>query len=425
MDKEKVLSPQADAQSRSPFPKTLGAFNQYFWIRELVSSNAMLFWAGLRGEMNEVELSRVLSTIMAKYPLLRAKVVKEPGLMPVFLAKNKPIEVCTVEAKIERLEKVLENELKKGSHQEESLFRVVLLRHEPSISTLIFVVNHALTDVRGATVILRDLLSVMSGNPSGDPLNTFFTMEEGFGEPAFENFVQTLPAGEPYLIHDEQLQRSQREVFVATEHLEEDELMALRHRAHQERTTIQAALMAAAARASQALYEPWRSGYSLRLLVPIDARRFFPEQEHVDLLTYPALVSVDAAADIGFWELARTYKAQLKGQETFATGKTFLQQAHHFLSIEMPPQSFLEASNAGFPHELFLSNIGEVKIPESYGSLRIHELGFCTVSGPAPIQSICVTTFRGRMTFSQTSFAPIEGLLSAIRDLLLDAVANN
>jgi hypothetical protein len=42
-----------DAHNLSAFPPVLGAFNQYFWIRELVSSNAMLFWAQLRGEVNE------------------------------------------------------------------------------------------------------------------------------------------------------------------------------------------------------------------------------------------------------------------------------------------------------------------------------------------------------------------------------------
>jgi hypothetical protein len=97
--------------------------------------------------------------------------------------------------------------------------------------------------------------------------------------------------------------------------------------------------MAAAVRASQELHEPWRDGRPLRFLVPIDARRFFSEQEHVDLLTYPALVSAEVAPDIGFWELARSCKTHLKRQETFATRKTFLQQAHQFLSVEMQPQT--------------------------------------------------------------------------------------
>jgi hypothetical protein len=58
-------------------------------------------------------------------------------------------------------------------------------------------------------IILRDLLSAMNGSPSSEPINRIFTMEEAFGESTFENFGQTLPAGESYPIHDEQLQKSQ------------------------------------------------------------------------------------------------------------------------------------------------------------------------------------------------------------------------
>jgi len=36
------------------FPKKLGAFNQYFWTRELVAANAIIFWVELDGALGDL-----------------------------------------------------------------------------------------------------------------------------------------------------------------------------------------------------------------------------------------------------------------------------------------------------------------------------------------------------------------------------------
>jgi NRPS condensation-like uncharacterized protein len=179
------------------FPKKLGAFNQYFWTRELVAANAIIFWAELEGALEEQALQSALALVQAKYPLLHAKVEKKLGVMPSFVENLTPIELRVVESeKDSGIAQVIETEMAKGSDQ--SLFRVVLLRNGSVRSTLIFVANHTVTDARGLTTILRDLLLALNGQPLGPPVDTIITHEELLDEPSMQDFIQTLPPGSPY-----------------------------------------------------------------------------------------------------------------------------------------------------------------------------------------------------------------------------------
>ena len=52
------------------FPKKLGAFNQYFWTRELVAANAIIFWVELDGALGDLSSTTASGTSMASKPSL-------------------------------------------------------------------------------------------------------------------------------------------------------------------------------------------------------------------------------------------------------------------------------------------------------------------------------------------------------------------
>jgi NRPS condensation-like uncharacterized protein len=408
------------SQKMNVFPKRLGAFNQYFWTRELVAANAIIFWAELEGVLEEQALQSALALVQAKYPLLHAKVEKKPGVMPSFVENLTPIELRVVEP--ERgsdIAQVIETDMAKGSDQ--CLFRVVLLRYGSVRSTLMFVANHAVTDARGLTFILRDLLRALNGEPLGPPVDAIMTHEELLNEPSMQDFIQTLPPGSPYPATGAAQMKSQRSAFAATEVLHPTEVSAVLNRARDEQTTVQGALMAALAISASGIKTEWRDGRVLQMLVPVDLRRFRPGEESTDLLAHPAFVSIHQKEAGSFWELARTCKRSLDELVTLDAGRAFIRQSHQLLAVEWEPQAFFDATNAGLPHELFMSNLGDVAIPDGYGALRLQKVGFSTLSGPAPTQSICAATFQGWMSLSLVSYQPLEGLLQGMRQLLAEA----
>jgi hypothetical protein len=403
----------------SVFPKKLGAFNQYFWTRELVSANAIIFWAEIEGTLGEQALQSALAFVQAKYPLLRAKVAKKPAQMPSFVENLTPIELRVMESEEKSdIAHVIETEMAKGS--DESLFRVVFLRDGPVRSILIFVANHAITDARGLTFILRDLLLVLNGQSLGASDDAIFTHEELFDEPLMEDFVQTLPPGSPYPATGAEQMKSQRSAFATTEVLPQTEVNAVLNKAREEQTTVQGALMAALAISASGIKTEWRDGRVLQMLVPVDLRRFRPGEQSTDLLAHPAFVSIHLKDAGNFWELARVCKRSLDEVATFDAARAFIRQSHQLLAVEWEPQTFFDATNAGLPHELFMSNLGDVAIPVTYGSLCLRKVGFSTLSGPAPTQSICAATFQGWMYLSLVSYQPLGGLLQSMRQLLVE-----
>ena len=52
------------------FPKKLGAFNRYFWTRESVAPNAIIFWAELDGALGDLSSTTASGTSMASKPSL-------------------------------------------------------------------------------------------------------------------------------------------------------------------------------------------------------------------------------------------------------------------------------------------------------------------------------------------------------------------
>lgn len=396
-------------------PTVLSPFSQYFWIREQVSSNAIFFWAEVEGLIREPQLHTAIQCLEARYPLLHAKVVKAKGQMPYFVEGQSRIEVSEVEAREKgALEAAIRRESLRGSA--DSLFRIVLLRHSPETSTLLLVMSHAVSDAQGAAMIMRDLLTALSGVKLEPSSSAIVTHEDVLGQPKLQAYVQTLQ-DERALDHE--LEQRQRALQVAVQSMSVPEVEALVRRARRENTTVQAALMAAVVRVARTLHEPWNSEQSLNILVPMDLRRFWKGTETANLLARPVFTAVSDSEELDFWSFARLCKANLDAGITLEESQAFVQKAHALMGIEWDPQSFFEATNHATPHQLFVSNLGRVRIPEQYGHMRLHNVGFCHSSAPDVTQSICVATLNGAMSLSQTSQRPIAGLLQGIRQLLL------
>jgi hypothetical protein len=97
------------------------------------------------------------------------------------------------------------------------------------------------------------------------------------------------------------------------------------------------------------------------------------------------------------------------------------------MSAEFPPAAHNEKLraffSAGAQSSLVVSNLGVLPIAERYGPYAVK-----AVWGPAMLtnlpedrQTLGVSTFGGRLRLVHQSYAPIEGLLPAIRETLLAA----
>lgn len=231
-----------------------------------------------------------------------------------------------------------------------------------------------------------------------------------------KRLVRLLPPSNPDLFPDrpagEALRRfvAERPLWCRSWSMSEAETKRLIDRSRAEQTTVHAALCTAFIRAYVAAEYCGRAPKRL-IESPINARPYFRTDVKYGAGLYNSLAysQVDGRAKTDFWAAARESRRRLDAARADTKLFSGIALADDFLLTCSPEKLRTFAGDIfaqGSRHQLSISNLGRVDMPERVGALEIEAVRGPLVIGQATGPVVGVATHAGRMQFCVTSLGP-------------------
>ena len=309
-------------------------------------------------------------------------------------------------------------------HENGPLVRAVLL-HTDASCMLILSAHHSICDGMSLAFAIRDTLQALSG----------IKLEELDLHGSEEDTLGLLSQPRPQRLGAEQLPEpwTNFSVYRSCSSLvpEVSSLQfscafteALRKRAREERTTVHAALVAAAGIAARR--QPgYGSGRDLHLCSTISNRALLDSPEDCGVFfTASDFTLADGALD-DLWDLARKAKQSLVPAQTADGAKAVLRAVGGIVSSSLDDYSAGEEGGKLFLFDIHVSNLGADPIPTLYGGLSLRQLwGPAVLIGFDGEQNLGASTVNGRLSLLHTSHRPLPGFLDRLESILSSACAS-
>jgi hypothetical protein len=289
-------------------------------------------------------------------------------------------------------------------------------------TAFILVAHHSIADGLSLAYAIRDTLSALSGELL-EPLLLAPAQEEildvGACSAALASVHEQpdgLPIGKPSTYRPLDDARP----VVKGVRLPRILTARLRDCARHEGTTVHGALCAAFVIAGRRVSAGWRDS-ALRIMSPINTRALLEVGESCGVFVSATASAFDGQA-IGFWELARDARAAITIARTrdgvMATLSTMGDVVGKGAEIGTAANFAADA----LAHEGMLTNLGILTFDNRFGALKLESMwGPAVLAGTEGEQTIGVTTVNGSICLTYTSHTPLEGLLEAMRSVLVDA----
>jgi len=399
--------------------RCLGSFEQMFWLIDQTAPVHFAVTAQIAGRTEPRDWRKALDRLQERHPHLSARIEGRPGSLACFRhAPGAPIPLRIVEQEpVARWEAEVGEELASPFDPHGApLVRAVLIQGVQE-SALILVAHHAIADGISLVYLIRDTLRALTGG----------TLERLAWLPAQDDILgwdmlcrdavgQKDPLGLPatYRLRDG------ARPSVEGLRLPPDLTAKLRGRARKEETTVHGALCAALVLAGRQVSPHWRES-PVRVFSPVDARPTLDVGEDCGVFLGAVTVTFEDKTT-GFWDLARHAKRRVSPGKT-RVGVEEITQALRLVVKDGPDlASASEFAATAFAREAMLTNLGPVPFSSHFGQLTLKALwGPAVLSGFVGEQTIGASTLDGAIHLTHTSYTPPDGLLAAMRSVLVEA----
>jgi NRPS condensation-like uncharacterized protein len=374
-----------------------------------VFQSIMAIAARIRGPLSADALPAALARVVARLPLLGVRVGEVHRWGAHFVTQGVPApSVRVIEGGAEDTwQKTLQQELTRTFPFEIGpLIRFVLIRMG-EVSDLVLIANHVLLDGAGLLVLIREILWML-GDPAAAPAIPPIPAPMESLLPAAGRQPARLARSEQKPARGIAASGQAGPCTVLAWSLSEAESASLCMRSRAERTTVQAVICAAFLRAAAEL-DP--SSTLRRVETPINLRGRIPQLTDDAFGNYMALLetAVDCHPGRSLWEIARAYKQQLLEQidseELFQRWRRLKEFAAR---IPNPVLGWLMRllwrSALKINYDLSITNLGSIKLPTTYGPLRLETIHPPALSPTLPSHRLLsVVTFNGRISMALSS----------------------
>src|SRR5271170_4669434 len=166
--------------------RVLDGLEEYFWLSENTFPRTTMILAEVEGATTVESWRDALDKVQQRYPLLSARVRKNPGERPYFetLPETQiPLRVIPLEGT--DLDDLIAQEPVTSFGYGDGLLARVTLCYSPERCVILFSAHHAATDGKTNLRIVEDLIAAVSGEALGDPFPLLPAIGEffGLGEP--------------------------------------------------------------------------------------------------------------------------------------------------------------------------------------------------------------------------------------------------
>ena len=376
------------------------------------------FVAKIRGLIALDNLRNALNKVQQKHPLLQAKIVEDQAGIPSFTSDGSvpeiPIRV------VERLtdhdwETVVEQEWKTVFDVRNGpLMRVVWLQSD-TLSELVMVCAHCISD--GATVVslMREILAVI--DKPDQELGTYpdfnsvkELMPDDFSftwKDAVKARVLSRLAFLFFLIKSKKSNYSPGKHYMLQWTLDKETTNVLNRTCKQENTSVHSVLCVAYMEAFKAVQGAKAHG---KVICPVDIRRLVPKIKSDMMFAFAPIVelSIEKQSTDAFWTKARKVQESLLVKARAIKGNDMLMMGEYFHASVIKWVNFLKSTPG--THDVTLSNMGRLRIPEHYQSFEVEKIYSPAVAFPwRNPNTLIVSSFRREMHFS---FVSNDGFLS-------------
>ena len=390
--------------------RPLGCVERFFHLYALSFPEHYCLVAEIAGVVDVPKLRTALEQVRRKHPALRVSIGNDAGNGPMFETTDNPIELraSVVEAGSD-WRGAVESELNRSFEPSPGpLMRATALLN-PDGAAVVLTFHHAVADALSSVYIIDDMMRALAGDqlaalPFCPPLETV---------PARSASRAAVACGDPPLAAA--VERHAAHVTVLE--WDQDHTDRLIHGCRANRTTVHAAICAAASR-----YLPVSAGGAFRLHSPMDVRRLAGVQAgHCGVFIGAAVVEIPAASRRSLWDDARNVLDTLRAARSCSAVRGMLEQ----VAAAFPPTANQDRAAAFFASQpqsaAVVSNLGVLPLAPERGPVRLKAVWGPVMLTHPPLdrQTIGVCTFAGRLRMVQQSYRPVFGLLDAIRDDLL------
>ncbi|KAA2239309.1 hypothetical protein F0L74_24195 [Chitinophaga agrisoli] len=382
------------------------------------------FVARIRGAIPPEQLRHALTKVQAKHPLLKAGVAPGKNGRPHFITNAQiteiPLRITTRKSDEDWQQESAMEWRTPFDMQNGPLCRLVWVRGA-DISELILVCHHCICDGASVASLLREVL-ILTDEPDTDlpPYESFGDIKELIPAPYLQNkqliwkgrkSAVLLWGGLAFLLWRKKTPSKGQDYMVHWK-LDKDITAAFVKRCKTEGASVHAALCVAFLRAFQQVKGTEAKN---RVITPVDIRRYITNLQPDHLFAYAPTVnlSLNTAAPVtakSFWVQAYQVKEDL--QQKVAELNVFIQlMLGEYLHASVKKLSKLLRVTDG-NHDVTLSNMGRLNIPENFRSFEVETIMSPTVAFPwRNPNTLVTTTYKGQMDFTFTSnehFLPYE-----------------
>ena len=398
-------------QNYIPMKRKLIIGERIMYVDALTPVN-VVFTAKISGTIDPDNLRAALLKIQKKHPLLQMSIDEKQKGGPYFLLneniKEIPVRLAGRESDEDWLtESRLEwNKLFDG--KDEPLARVVWLE-SAGVSELLWVLPHCICDGTTLVALMEETLSLLD-KPDTElvPYTTFNTVKELLSPSFSASSAKIFKARMFSLLGNVffYFKPSRRKVaagnnYVLHWRLSKEETTKLIEISKTEKTTVHATLCVAFMKAFQQVIGERAHG---KVICPVDIRRFIPRIKNDTMFAFAPIVELDMdmKADTDFWTRARVLKSDLTTKVGALKVEELLWMSEYFHAVVHKMIRFLKATDG--THDVTLSNMGKLRIPEVYGAFVVDHICSPTVAFPWRNPNTLVTsTFKDQMDFTLQS----------------------
>ena len=410
---ETVLSetPQAQAQLRP-----LGSFEELLWQMDKRSPLHASLAAHVDGSTTIEGWSGALEETRRRHPLWSSCIVETNDGRASFEEMHDPrIGLRVIEGECAGAwEDEVARELSYPFDSENGPLVRAVLMHTGESCMFILSAHHSICDGMSLAFAMRDVLLALSGSVLAK-LSLHSSQEDTLGVvPQYEteNLAELLAAPTVY--------RSKSSIVPEVRSLQFSCALteALRRRAREERTTVHAALVAAAGIAARRVHG-YRAGRDLHLCSTINNRALAGSPEDCGVFFTACEFLLEGGAVDDLWNLARSSKDVLRMGQREDGAHAVLGVVHGIVESGLDAYTTGEQGGKLFCFDVHVSNLGAVPIKTVYGAISLRQLwGPAVLVGLEGEQMLGVSTVNDRLCLLHTSHSPVPGFLDQIETIL-------
>lgn len=377
-----------------------------------------VFTAKIKGEIIEEHLRNALVKIQRKHPLLRSSIQIEQAQQPYFVVKDDmapiPLHIVKRQTDMDWLTESEGEWYRSFKIDSKPLAQLIWIKGS-SVSELLWVLPHCVCDGTSIVTLMRELLELLD-NPDNEltpyPLfksvNEFLPQNFDIQKKSRKAKFYLLLARFFFFLQRKGKKRNSGKNYAIHWKLDAETTAAITQGCKAQGITVHALLCTAF---MQAFREVQGKAAKNKVISPVDIRHFIPEikQDHMFAFAPTVELSLKKGND-NIMDNAKDIKRALTQKIEKMEARELLWMGEKMHPLVERMISMLKSSPGG--HDLTLSNMGKLQIPNEYNNFTLETIYSPTVAFPwLNSNTLVVTTFNQKMDFtfmSNEDFLPKE-----------------